>query len=483
MKKIILIAIVYCIYSNVNAQGYELNIDKDYLVDAKGLLNISMTGVARLQKVHYSLDDVQIVETSIAKLGVNPYKTSKFLVTIDKKKIATPSEFELNYLNKRLTFHQIGQEFYVTQAEKNNKVWTVALCKIEKSSLRIDQSSATTIFEGSKKDNRSPAWSGTSPNNSKYSCILQGENSNFEVKMFNGNFLETWSHSFNLENIEPSAFVFVKDAIITDNGHAILHIQVLGQREFLVIVNSEGVQYQDEITVNNKEIYDIKIKLLNSGTVGLVGTYGLVIDEASSDGLLNEGMISLLYDLSENKIVYKKVNKFSLDFLREIYPDNEHNAANDRISFDISDVHQTSDGNIYVIGQRVTSTNAKYFFHEIVVISMDSEGDLGWGKSFEFDRNDKFPATSFGSETMFSFMSKDDNLSIVYNRHRTYNSNSSFILDIMPSGEHRINQISSNESFVQSSFIWQSQDEVVFLLENYSNESTKYRVARIEIIK
>ena len=86
MKKIILIAIVYCIYSNVNAQGYELNIDKDYLVDAKGLLNISMTGVARLQKVHYSLDDVQIVETSIAKLGVNPYKTSKFLVTIDKKR-------------------------------------------------------------------------------------------------------------------------------------------------------------------------------------------------------------------------------------------------------------------------------------------------------------------------------------------------------------------------------------------------------------
>ena len=180
--------------------------------------------------------------------------------------------------------------------------------------------------------------------------------------------------------------------------------------------------------------------------------------------------------------------------MREIYPDNEHNAANDRISFDISDVHQTSDGNIYVIGQRITfndnfdvrtgtSTNAKYFFNEIVVISMDSEGDLGWGKSFEFDRNDKFPATSFGSETMFSFMSKDDNLSIVYNRHRTYNSNSSFILDIMPSGEHRINQISSNESFVQSSFIWQSQDEVVFLLENYSNESTKYRVARIEIIK
>lgn len=124
--------------------------------------------------------------------------------------------------------------------------------------------------------------------------------------MFDGDFLETWSHSFNLENIKPSAFVFVKDAIITDNGHAILHIQVWGQREFLVIVNSEGVQYQDEITVNNKEVYDIKIKLLNSGTVGLVGTYGLVIDKTSSDGLLNEGMISLLYDLSENKIFIKR---------------------------------------------------------------------------------------------------------------------------------------------------------------------------------
>jgi hypothetical protein len=162
----------------------------------------------------------------------------------------------------------------------------------------------------------------------------------------------------------------------------------------------------------------------------------------------------------------------------------------------LADFHLTADGNIYIIGHRVTfsalkdlNTNvisiAKYKGHELVVLSMDSSGDFNWGRCFEFERQNEYDYSKHGIKTLISFITPKNDLVIVYNRTHVNQPNlpdNCFTLDITPDGDKTIKNISLKESFVLGSAVWESHDEVSFLLQDHSSNHISYKSARIKVL-
>lgn len=509
MIKKILLGVTFCISLSSNAQNYTLEIGKNVEDDVK-FLSTYATGFKGLQKVIYSSGNNKVVETTEVKYGL---KFSKFLVSIVNNKLVAHAEFPYSY-QKPISFHKIGSKFYVQQTIKNKKMWQATLNEIDLSTLKVETIPALAIHESLKKSSpmNGLITSSTSNNNLNYACLIGDNNSNYQVKMYNKDLSETWNHSFTLENISPSAYV-TATPIITNEGTVILHLSVIeentimaayvsncsvnvAEQNYLVIVDAKGVRFLEEIKLEGKYIVDLNVKMLNQNTVGLIGGFGDSKKIKSSFDSQKEGIIAVVYDLNKHQVTLQKESKFSLDLLEEMYPEEKYYTKAGQILFNIADFHLTSDGNIYIIGQRVTFSaqkdintnvvsNAKYMGHELVVLSLDSKGDFNWGRSFEFERQNEYDYSKHGIKTLISFITPKNDLVMVYNRthlNRPSLPDNCFTVDISPDGDKAIKNISLKESFVLGSAVWESQDEVSFLLQDYNRNHISYKSARIKVL-
>jgi hypothetical protein len=395
-------------------------------------------------------------------------------------------------------YHLIGDNLYVEEMEKIKKVWETSLTSIDKTTLSPIEDSRVVISKISRKDPTSFGNFGSAVSVSReyLACVLRNVTQDkMKVKLYNEKLDEFFEEVFVLDKY-ATPFQYIEDAVVTNNGamafligiddghqtEKYLYTSNKNDHYFLVIADQNEILYQEEITVDDKDIFDVHLELLSDNEIALVAGYGKISQDWKKENP-KEGLLTMVYDIKQEDFTHNKLSKFSEDFLTGIYTDGSKYTRSEKIPFDISDFHRTADGEYVVTGHRISWSakqegnshilpDVRFESHEIVVITLNSKGELTNG--IKIDREASFASPDL--KPHFSFLTSDNVLNVVYNNSKK----GCFLTRVsIGDGEREEQTILENEYYLAGSYWPVEKDEVTFVLNN--SEVSGYRVSSIRL--
>lgn len=427
------------------------------------------------------------------------------IVSFDSVKFNLQAKIEnrsLFYPNK---YHKIGDKFYVEQLIKEGKVKNLSLTQVDLSSLSNMNETQKVIESTAKSDAQKfvALHTSTSIDNSKFCGLYRDKKTTslFKVEMYNEILEEAWSHSFSFREL-TTPLSFIHDAIVTKNGEAVfligtdatMHMEREGytsnksDRYYLVIVNSEGVLFQEPLFIDGMAQFDVKLKQMDDNTIGVLGGFGRL----GTTWLVNnskQGLFKILIDLEAGKVKDKQVLTFSHEFASKMFPFGFKSKYDSTIKFDILDFYINEDQALTVVGQNINwkktlggdplpSVVGVYYGGDIVVISANTEGIFEWGKRIEKD--DKFYNTKLNY--FYSFTTDNETINIIYNdkhptKEYTYGSR---IASIDKNGNIKVKTIFEDEEYSASSAWTNLSGSTTLIFEGFTkNKPSSYRVSKL----
>jgi hypothetical protein len=392
-------------------------------------------------------------------------------------------------------YHLIGDNLYVEEMEKIKKVWETSLTSIDKTTLVPIEDSRVVISKISRKDPTSFGNFGSAVSVSReyLACVLRNVTQDkMKVKLYNEKLDEIFEEVFVLDKY-ATPFQYIEDAVVTNNGamafligiddghqtEKYLYTSNKNDHYFLVIADQNEILYQEEVSVEDKDIFDVHLELLSDNEIALVAGYGKISQDWKKENP-KEGLLTMVYDVKKQDFTHDKLSSFSEDFLADIFSEG---SKRKKVPFDISGFHRTQEGDFVVVGHRASweakkdansgvLLSARFTGHEIIVITMNSKGELTNGT--KIDREASF--TSADLKPHFSFLTSDNMVNIVYNE----NDKGSFVTRVyVEDGEIEEKMILENEYYLAGSYRPIEKDEVIFVLNN--SEVSGYRVSSMRL--
>lgn len=248
----------------------------------------------------------------------------------------------------------------------------------------------------------------------------------------------------NLENITEREDKVFKDEIdfstfnyIIDNDGSFYYIKKMLNGESFIVsydANKDYEKWEEHIDfsdINRKtKIVNIRFTLNSQNDLMLVGYYTL-------DNKYFDGTFVMKIKTASKEIVFKKINTFDKETLRELVASNALKVFvknNPRVAIDYynnTEILAKKDGGIILIGENIINyNNLSFALLDIVILNHSPEGELLWAK--KVPRNQAYTARSnFKSEELarkhIEYLSyfpviQNDKINIYLNDRRSYAS-------------------------------------------------------------
>lgn len=244
----------------------------------------------------------------------------------------------------------------------------------------------------------------------------------------------------------------IEDYKIGDNGEVYLvgklfNSETSNYSHELLVYSSNGNNVdQHTFKIDNKYISGIKVDILENQNIICAGFYSNLENYNSKDGCFYT-----VLDSKSKEVIHKNTKAFSLDFLTQNMSEKKEGKVEKKANkgksigfdnYDFKHIINKKDGGYYLIAEQFytneytvdkinynNNNNNKfnprkksvkeYFYNDIIVISVSSDGDIIWNKKIpkrQKTKNDNGALSSFGAHYV------NNNLYLLFNDNAKNNN-------------------------------------------------------------
>jgi hypothetical protein len=162
---------------------------------------------------------------------------------------------------------------------------------------------------------------------------------------------------------------------------------------------------------------------LTDGQMAISGFYG------RRNSWDMDGALYLSFDQAKGEVIHSNLNPFSTEFVAQFSKILAKRGKGIRKNFVFRQFVARPDGGAYVVaedyelivrttntGRGTTVTNYYYYYRDIIVLSINKEGDVDWYAHIPKNQNSM---NDGGYYLGYTFLMNDDGLHFVYNDHRS----------------------------------------------------------------
>jgi len=257
---------------------------------------------------------------------------------------------------------------------------------------------------------------------------------NFYVRVFDPSLIELWNADVEL--------------VYQDRNFGIMDFEVSNAGDVFILSHFDR---SPNLTFTNNRDLDYKLMKIGSGEeneivefdLGLqnVRVLSLGIECDITDGEMAisgfygrrnswdmDGALYLAFDQIAGEVVHSNLNPFSTEFVAQFSKLRAKRGRGIRKNFVFRQFVSRPDGGAYVVaedyelivrtvqtGRGTTTTNYYYYYRDIIVLSINKEGDVDWYAHIPKEQNSM---NDGGYYLGYTFLMNEDGLHFVYNDHR-----------------------------------------------------------------
>lgn len=258
---------------------------------------------------------------------------------------------------------------------------------------------------------------------------------NFYVRVFNPALEELWNA--DVESVYQDRNFGIMDFEVTNDGDVFI-LSYFDRSPNITFTNNRDLDYklmkvgsgeQNEIVefdlgLQNVRVHSLGIECdLTDGEMAISGFYG------RRNSWDMDGALYLSFDQRKGEVMHSNLNPFSTEFVAQFSKILAKRGKGIRKNFVFRQFVARPDGGAYVVaedyelivrttntGRGTTVTNYYYYYRDIIVLSINKEGDVDWYAHIPKNQNSM---NDGGYYLGYTFLMNDDGLHFVYNDHRS----------------------------------------------------------------
>ena len=258
---------------------------------------------------------------------------------------------------------------------------------------------------------------------------------NFYVRVFDPALEELWNA--DVELVYKDRNFGIMDFEVSNSGDVFIlsyfdrspNITFTSNRDLDYKLMKVGSGEQNEIVefdlgLDNIRVHSLGIECdLTDGQMAISGFYG------RRNSWDMDGALYLSFDQAKGEVIHSNLNPFSTDFVAQFSKILAKRGKGIRKNFVFRQFVARPDGGAYVVaedyelivrttntGRGTTVTNYYYYYRDIIVLSINKEGDVDWYAHIPKNQNSM---NDGGYYLGYTFLMNDDGLHFVYNDHRS----------------------------------------------------------------
>jgi len=258
---------------------------------------------------------------------------------------------------------------------------------------------------------------------------------NFYVRVFNPALEELWNA--DVELVYQDRNFGIMDFEVTNEGDVFI-LSYFDRSPNITFTNNRDLDYklmkvgsgeQNEIVefdlgLQNVRVHSLGIECdLTDGEMAISGFYG------RRNSWDMDGALYLSFDQRKGEVMHSNLNPFSTEFVAQFSKILAKRGKGIRKNFVFRQFVERPDGGAYVVaedyelivrttntGRGTTVTNYYYYYRDIIVLSINKDGDVDWYAHIPKNQNSM---NDGGYYLGYTFLMNDDGLHFVYNDHRS----------------------------------------------------------------
>src|SRR6056300_987535 len=258
---------------------------------------------------------------------------------------------------------------------------------------------------------------------------------NFYVRVFDPALEELWNA--DVELVYQDRNFGIMDFEVSNSGDVFIlsyfdrspNITFASNRDLDYKLMKVGSGEQNEIVefdlgLENIRVHSLGIECdLTDGQMAISGFYG------RRNSWDMDGALYLSFDQAKGEVIHSNLNPFSTEFVAQFSKILAKRGKGIRKNFVFRQFVARPDGGAYVVaedyelivrttntGRGTTVTNYYYYYRDIIVLSINKEGDVDWYAHIPKNQNSM---NDGGYYLGYTFLMNDDGLHFVYNDHRS----------------------------------------------------------------
>lgn len=321
--------------------------------------------------------------------------------------------------------------FYLGSTIINDVPWLFvshfSLDKKKHHAVAIPLSEKGIDIENKKSLEIIPSFSSNNPGNFKVELSLdknyillfrenpsdKTKNETFAVTVFDNKFNQLW-HKDHTTDIVSKTNLF-NQPLITNDGTVFIVKKDRDKTQFkfsaFFIDNTSHSVSTKPISVTPKIITDIKASVNADHQLVLFGFYSTI------DYSFYEGLFCFAFDRSGNQVI-KHLENLNSDLKSNFMSKKEADKGDVELSgFTLEHIVPLSEGGFYALSEKTHQVTEKegehYSYGDIMIIAMDKNGNMKWGKGVKKNQQSMNDNAKWSS---FNYFVYNDTLHLLYNK-------------------------------------------------------------------
>ena len=257
---------------------------------------------------------------------------------------------------------------------------------------------------------------------------------NFYVRVFDPSLNELWNA--DVELVYQDRNFGIMDFEVSNAGDVFI-LSYFDRSPNLTFTNNRDLDYklmkigsgeeneiiEFDLGLQNVRVHSLGIECdITDGEMAISGFYG------RRNSWDMDGALYLAFDQIAGEVVHSNLNPFSTEFVAQFSKLRAKRGRGIRKNFVFRQFVSRPDGGAYVVaedyelivrtvqtGRGTTTTNYYYYYRDIIVLSINKEGDVDWYAHIPKEQNSM---NDGGYYLGYTFLMNEDGLHFVYNDHR-----------------------------------------------------------------
>ena len=257
---------------------------------------------------------------------------------------------------------------------------------------------------------------------------------NFYVRVFDPSLNELWNA--DVELVYQDRNFGIMDFEVSNAGDVFI-LSYFDRSPNLTFTNNRDLDYklmkigsgeeneiiEFDLGLQNVRVHSLGIECdITNGEMAISGFYG------RRNSWDMDGALYLAFDQIAGEVVHSNLNPFSTEFVAQFSKLRAKRGRGIRKNFVFRQFVSRPDGGAYVVaedyelivrtvqtGRGTTTTNYYYYYRDIIVLSINKEGDVDWYAHIPKEQNSM---NDGGYYLGYTFLMNEDGLHFVYNDHR-----------------------------------------------------------------
>ena len=257
---------------------------------------------------------------------------------------------------------------------------------------------------------------------------------NFYVRVFDPSLNELWNA--DVELVYQDRNFGIMDFEVSNAGDVFI-LSYFDRSPNLTFTNNRDLDYklmkigsgeeneiiEFDLGLQNVRVHSLGIECdITDGEMAISGFYG------RRNSWDMDGALYLAFDQIAGEVVHSNLNPFSTEFVAQFSKLRAKRGRGIRKNFVFRQFVSRPDGGAYVVaedyelivrtvqtGRGTTTTNYYYYYRDIIVLSINKDGDVDWYAHIPKEQNSM---NDGGYYLGYTFLMNEDGLHFVYNDHR-----------------------------------------------------------------